>query len=215
MSFSQQALDDLQYSFNSLYTPSYSIAGLVPLGASPEEDFAPLTSTSGKSSNHASTSSEDESSEHEHESSSRLDKSEILCSSSLEAKKIEPTAPHYQKLKMNYFRRLNVVPGATSSSEASDVAQKSLWTGKNKSVAEKPSVSQLPSKFISSFNPSPNRSSQPIRIPVSAKSSKPSRQSLSEETGRDSKKKPHQMAFSLKREDSLDHVGVFDSEFEM
>jgi len=215
MSFSQQALDDLQYSFNSLYTPSYSIAGLVPLGASPEEDFAPLTSTSGKTSDHAST-SEDESSEHEHESSSRLDKSEVLCSSSLEAKKIEPTAPHYQKLKMNYFRRLNVVPGATSSlSEASDVAQKSLWTGKNKSAAEKPSVSKLPSKFISSFNPSPNRSSQPIRIPVSAKSSKPSRQILSEESGRDSKKKTPQMAFSLKREDSLDHFGVFDSEFEM
>jgi len=214
MSLSQQPIDDLQYSFNSLYTPSYSIAGLIPL-ASPEDDFAPVKSTSrkAKASEHASTSSDESL---EHESSSRLDKSELWYSSSpLEAKKVEPT---YRKLKMNYFRKLNVVPGTSSSSEITDVAQKSLWTGKIKNP-EKQSYSssthQSTSKFIPSFNPSPTRSSQPIKIPASTKSSKSSRQSFDPETVRDGKKKTHQMAFSLKREDSLDHSGVFDSDFEL
>jgi len=204
MSFSQQALEDLQYSFNSLYTPSYSVAGLLPL-ASPEEDFAPLKPTSRKTSEHAS-SPPDESLKHE--SSARLDQSEILFSSSpLEKKQAEPTAPHYRKLKMNYFRKLNVV-----SAEIHEVAQKSPRTGKtDKSSNPTPPIT----KFIPSFTSTPSRSSQPIKIPTSTKSSKPSRQRLEEETNRDGKKKTPQLAFSLKREDSLDHFGVFDSDFEM
>jgi len=207
MSLSQQALEDLQYSFNSLYTPSYSIAGLLPL-ASPEEDFAHPKPTSRKTSDRASTSPSDESLEHE--SSLRLEKSEILYSSSpLETKQAESSAPHYRKLKMNYFRKLNVVPGTASSSETSEVAQKSPRTGK----MDKSSLPHSSSKFIPSFNPNPTRSSQPIKIPTSTKSLKSSRQPDGE-TSREGKKKTPQMAFSLKRED-MDHFGVFDSDFEM
>jgi len=209
MSFSQQALEDLQYSFNSLYTPSYSIAGLLPLAASAEEDFASQKPTSRKTSEHASSSDESL----KHESSPRLDKTEILFSSSpLETKQTEPPAPHYRKLKMNYFRKLNVVQGqgATISSETHEVAQKSPRTGKtDKSPQPTPS-----SKFIPSFTATPTRSSQPIKIPTT-KPSKSSRQRFEEETSRDGKKKSSQMAFSLKREDSLDHFGVFDSDFEI
>jgi len=210
MSFSQQALEDLQYSFNSLYTPSYSIAGLLPL-ASPEEDFAPQKPTSRKTSESPSSASpSDESLKHE---SSPLDKTEILFSSSpLEKKQAEPTAPHYRKLKMNYFRKLNVVQGTIVSSETHEVAQKSPRTGKtDKSPKPTPSTS----KFTPSFTATPTRSSQPIKIPSSTKPSKSSRQRFEEETNRDGKKKSSQMAFSLKREDSLDHFGVFDSDFEM
>lgn len=204
MSFSQQALEDLQYSFNSLYTPSYSIAGLLPL-ASPEEDFASLKPTSRKtSSEHASSPSDGSL---KHDSSPRLDKTEILFSSSpLETKQAEHTAPHYRKLKMNYFRKLNVVPAETP-----ETAQKSPRTGKtDKSPNPTP---QPTSKFTPSFTPTPSRSSQPIKIPT--KSSKPSRLRFEDEANRDSKKKTPQMAFSLKKEDALDHFGVFDSDFEM
>lgn len=203
MSFSQQALEDLQYSFNSLYTPSYSIAGLLP-SASPEEDFASLKPTSRKTSEHASSPSDESL---EHESSPRLDKSEILFSSSpLETKQVEHTAPHYRKLKMNYFRKLNVMPA-----EIHEMAQKSPRAGKSDKSSN---PSSHTSKFTPSFTPTPSRSSQPIKIP-STKSSKPSRQRFEDETNRDSKKKTPQMAFSLKKEDSLDHFGVFDSDFEM
>jgi len=195
-----QPFDDLQYSFNSLYTPSYSIAGLLPL-ASPE-DFAPLSSTSRKSSEHASPQSPKSLKQ---APSPRLGEQTEL-SISQEAKQAE-SGPHYQKLKMNYFRRLNVVP---KSSEVSDVTQKTSPTTKKQTEKSLKSSSTSNSKFIPTFTPSPSRSSLPIKIPSSSKS----RQRF-KETDRDGKQKTPQMAFSVKRQDSLDHFGVFDTEFEM
>jgi hypothetical protein len=196
-----QPLEDLQYSFNSLYTPSYSIAGLMPL-ASPEEDFAPL---SRKSSHDASTESpESESPKSLPEASPTLGKS--LSIPQHEVK--QESGPHYQKLKMNYFRRLNVVP---KSSEANDGTQKPPSSAKKQIDKSFTPSTQSNSKFIPSFAPSPSRSSLPIKIPSSSKSSK----SRFKESDEDGKQKTPQIAFSLRKADSLDHFGVFDTDFEL
>lgn len=200
MSSFSQPLEDLQYSFNSLYTPSYSIAGLMPL-ASPDEDFAaPL---SRKSSLDASGSPESESPKSLKEASSGRDEPSSI--SSHEAK--QESGPHYQKLKMNYFRRLNVVP----KSEANDGTQKTQSSSKKQIDKSYLPSTHSNSKFIPSFAPSPSRSSLPIQIPSSSKS----RQRFKEYGDGDGKKKTPQIAFSLKRQDSLDHIGVFDTDFEL
>jgi len=190
-----QPLEDLQYSFNSLYTPSYSIAGLVPI-ASPDEDFVPISPSSPKSSEPRS-----QSQSLKQTSLGQASESSI----SHEHKQAEPTAPHYQKLKMNYFRRLNVVP---KSLEVTDSGSQKSGI-KNKINKPSPPQSQ---KFIPSFAPSPARSSLPITIPSSKK---PSRQHFREEIDRDGKRKSPHLAFSIKTEDTLDHFGVFDTDFEL
>jgi len=189
LSYKSQPLKDLQYSFNSLYTPSYSIAGLVPLASCEDELSSPssLAPKPGKK-------PESEFLQHGRDESS--------FPSPDESKAI-PAAPQYQKLKMNYFRRLNVVP---SSDENADQPIKS--SGEKNVKTKSQDWRPKSNKF------SPTRSSDPIQIPSRAKRP-PSRFALFDnEVDKDGKAKTPVLAASLKTDD-LDYFGVFDRDFEL
>jgi len=146
--------------------------------------------------------------------------------------KVEARPLQYQKLKMNYLRRLNVIPiisqkdvlaviGEKEGTSYTDVSSRDLQVkktrGSSKQISRELSRKESPSDddsysqgFVPSFLPSASRASQPIPIPQRSKKS--SRNYLADE---DFEK--GDIASSCRKPASLaaDHFGVFFPDFEL
>jgi len=147
--------------------------------------------------------------------------------------KVEARPLQYQKLKMNYLRRLNVIPiisqkdvlaviGEKEGTSYTDVSSREVLQVRktrrsSKQISRELSRKGSPSDgdsysqgFVPSFLPSASRASQPIPIPQRSK--KPSRNNLADE---DFEK--GDIASSCRKPASLaaDHFGVFFPDFEL
>jgi len=204
-----QPLKDLQYSFNSLYTPSYSIAGLVPSTPCDNELDNELGLTS-----HTPVSPKPSKPENEFLYSSVGRRDESLAFVPSEESKAAPLVPQYQKLKMNYFRKLNVASMASVEPKRSGLNSGPVQKTIHKEKSQK--WTSPSKKFVPSFAPSTTSTSRsnPIRIPPRATTRTPL-PFIEGVKDRDEKGKTPKMATSLKIEDTLDHFGVFDRDFEL
>jgi len=201
-----QPLKDLQYSFNSLYTPSYSIAGLVPSTSCDNELDTELGLTS------TTPVPEPSKPENEFLYLSKGKEDESLAFVPSEESKAAHLVPQYQKLKMNYFRRLNVASVASVEPKRSGLNLGSVQKTIDKEKSQE-WTSPSSKKFVPSFAPSTSRSSDPIRIPPRA--ARTHLRSLEDVMDRDEKGKTPKVGFSLKTEDTSDAFGVFDRDFEL
>jgi len=236
---------DLQYSMNSLYTPSYSIGELAVLA--PDEPLS-LDTQSVFSTGLHSESLVPASTSRFVPTSPRLvpaSPSRLVpaspSTSKLQVSGVKPVLPQYQKLKMNYFRKLNVIPIISpedvlnAKDDAEKVSPEPLSKKKPslkgplrllKEKAKKRDVEDGFSRsgFIPSFLPARNQSSEPMAIPRRASSrSPPSSLSSDEELPQGEREQSLSYVsgarlgaqFSVAEEASPDHFGVFFPSFEL
>jgi len=204
---------------HSLYTPSYTADDLVPIacqeltfGSSGESvKLPPLLSlpTEAPLRNPKTSISITKSS---------TSKTSTPFGSSLDPKVDAPV--QYQKLKMNYLRRLNVIPIISQKDVLAVLDEGASLEATSKKTLKKESRKKLSGKersgddsqfFVPSFLPSPTRASQPIPIPQRSK--KPSKSLL-----RDEEFEKGDLALSYRkppRSVAADHFGVFFSDFEI
>jgi hypothetical protein len=164
MSFNSDPLEIFPSSNHSLYTPSYSASALAPIKC-PELDLEPSLPVSRKVPEKSVSSSLVEA---------------VSLKSRHNPKSRDPV--QYQKLKMNYLRRLNVIPiishkdvmAVIGSKEASPkdfssgVPMKKKRSPKGGKQSPE-SESCAMKRFVPSFLPSQGLASKPIPIPQRAK----------------------------------------------
>jgi len=129
----------------------------------------------------------------------------------------------YQKLKMNYLRRLNVIPIISQKDVLAVIDEGASLEASKKTLKKESPKKESPKKlsgkersgddsqvFIPSFLPTPTRASQPIPIPQRSK--KPSRSLREEEFEKGD------LALSYRKPPmsvAAGHFGVFFSDFEL
>jgi len=226
---------DLQYSMNSMYTPSYSIGGLAVLADEPLSlDPQSVVSTGLNSKQSLARSPE--------ELPKKVQDLDSSSTKSLGAA-VKPVLPQYHKLKMNYFRKLNVIPIISpedvlhSKENESEKVTEHVQVPKKLSRPKKPFLRKKEkakweddnddfsgSGFVPSFLPARNQSSEPILIPQRVTSRSPP-SSLSDDddvlSGEKEQSKSYISGaclgaqFSVAEEGSPDHYGVFFPSFEL
>jgi len=203
---------------HSLYTPSYTADDLVPItcqeltsGSSGESvKLPPLVSLPT------------EAPVRNPKTSTSITKGSTYKNSTPFVSNSDPKvdAPvQYQKLKMNYLRRLNVIPIISQKDVLAVLDEGASLEATSKKTLKKESRKKLSGKersgddsqvFVPSFLPTPTRASQPIPIPQRSK--KPSRSLLREEFEKGD------LALSYRKPPmsvAADHFGVFFSDFEL
>jgi len=209
MSFSSSPLEIFPSSNHSLYTPSYSASALAPIKCQ-ELDLEPSLPISRKLPEKAVRSS-------------------FVETASLKSRTQDPKTRdpiQYQKLKMNYLRRLNVIPiisqkdvlAAIGNKEVSPSSYGSIKTkSRDKGLKNSPESESCAMKpFVPSFLPAQGLASKPIPIPRRVKKISKGAPSLEDLEKGDI---AHSCVASTPqfRPASLipDHYGVFFSDFEL